>query len=94
MRGHRRRLDAPAPLTKLRELGLRRTNVTDAGLINLRMLTNLRVLDLRETRITDSGLMHLKGLTSLQRLCLGGTKVSNAGAQELQQELRTVKILR
>ena len=47
-------------LTKLQELGLNSTQVTDAGLVHLRGLTQLRHLDVRNTRVTDTGVNDLK----------------------------------
>jgi hypothetical protein len=41
------------------------TQITDAGLENLRGLKQLQGLDLGGTQITDAGLAHLKGLTQL-----------------------------
>ena len=47
-------------LTKLRELYLPETNVTDAGLENLKELKHLRYLDLRKTKVTDAGVNELQ----------------------------------
>ena len=61
------------------------TDVTDAGLEQLKDLTQLRWLDLGGTRITDVGLEHLKGLTQLEVLSLDGTEVDHgrrAGAPQ------------
>ena len=43
-------------LTKLQELHLNETKVTDAGLAHLKDLTNLQTLNLRFTQVTDAGL--------------------------------------
>ena len=43
-------------MTKLTELRLDRTQITDEGLVNLKRLTNLTVLYIDGWRITDSGL--------------------------------------
>ena len=72
------------PLTNIRELSLRNTKVTDAGLEQLEGLTPLQKLDLNGTQITDAGLGHLSGLTGLQELSLANTLVTDAGLEHLQ----------
>ena len=59
------------------------TNVTDAGLVNLKGLTFLRRLSLGNTKVTDAGLAHLKGLTNLQQLTLP-TQITDAGLVNLK----------
>jgi mono/diheme cytochrome c family protein len=65
-------------------LGLAGTQVTDAGLAQIKDLKNLRRLHLEKTGITDAGLVHLKGLTELRYLNLYGTKVTDAGLEHLK----------
>jgi hypothetical protein len=65
-------------------VSLRKTDVTDAGLVHLKGLTNLEELDLERTNVTDAGLEHLQGLTKLQWLGLAGTKVTDAGLERLR----------
>jgi repressor of nif and glnA expression len=65
-------------------VSLRKTKVTDAGLVHLKGLTGLEELDLGKTEVTDVGLKHLKGLNNLQWLGLAGTKVTDAGLKHLQ----------
>jgi serine/threonine protein kinase len=60
------------------------TEVTDAGLEQLRGLTQLRVLNLSTTHVTDAGLEHVKGLTQLQVLSLYNTNVTDAGSEHLK----------
>ena len=47
-------------LTKLEELWVDDTSVTDAGLEHLRGLTGLLVLQLEDTQVTDEGVKDLK----------------------------------
>ena len=63
-------------LTKLKELYLNNTKITDAGLVHLKGLTKLERLWLSNTQVTDAGLMHLKILTKLERLHLWNTQVT------------------
>ena len=85
-------LDLVKEMSKLQELELARTAVTDAGLVHLKGLTNLQSLDLDFTKITDAGLVHLKGMTGLSMLLLQGTKVTDAGVADLQKALPDCKI--
>src|SRR5262245_13582471 len=52
----------------MRELDLRRSRVTDAGLKHLAALTNLKVLSLWYTQVTDVGLKELAPLENLETL--------------------------
>ena len=52
--GHLRRL------TELRRLKLRRTSVSDAGLVRLKGLVNLEDLDIGGTLVTDAGVQELR----------------------------------
>src|SRR5262249_23814159 len=61
------------------------TQITDAGLRELKELNSLQELDLGRTAVTDIGLKELKGLKSLQRLSLFNTKVTDAGLKELKE---------
>ena len=47
-------------LTRLREVYLEGTLISDVGLIHLAGLTQFQALGLGSTRITDSGLQHSK----------------------------------
>jgi hypothetical protein len=66
-------------LGTLRYLDLRLTNITDAGVANIRSLKNLQTLNLFRTQLTDDGLARLKNLKQLQTLLIGGTKVTDSG---------------
>ncbi len=68
------------------------TEVTDAGLKELKKLKSLQSLDLTDTKITDAGLKELKELKSLQSLDLTDTKITDAGLKELK-ELKSLQEL-
>jgi hypothetical protein len=68
-------------------LDLGATQVSDAGLENLKGLTQLQSLDLGGTRVTDAGLNDLKRLTQLKNLFLWRTTVTNEGVKRLQKAL-------
>jgi hypothetical protein len=81
----------------------RHSQVTDAGLKQLKELKSLQALDLSGTKVTDAGLKELKELENLQTLDLSGTKFTDAGVKEIQaarpglriarEELRTLPAL-
>ncbi len=77
-------VDQNSPDRPLVEVNLAGTQVTDAGLAQLKGLTELRWLNLWNTQVTDAGLDHLKGLNGLQLLNLGNTKVGDAGLKRLE----------
>lgn len=60
------------------------TDISDAGIRNLKRLTNLQSLDLRSANISDTGLEHLKGLSRLQNLILP-FHVTEAGVDRLKE---------
>ena len=67
-------------LADLRELYLCGTDITDAGLEQVRGLRALEVLDLwRCGNVTDAGLEHLEGMSSLRRLSLWNTEITDVG---------------
>lgn len=72
-------------LTKLRGLGLERTQITDAGLVNLQGLTDLKYLSLNWTGAGDVGLKHLENLANLEVLYLCETKVGDPSLTSLSQ---------
>src|SRR3989304_1208193 len=63
-------------LTRLRELVIRNTLVTDLGLAYVREFTQLEVLDASDTQITTTGLQYIKGCRRLRELALDGPSVS------------------
>jgi hypothetical protein len=75
-------LDFLKPMSKLRELDLNDTKVTDAGLAKIKEKPLVR-LRLRNDAITDAGFReHLMGLDSLLELDLRGTAVEPATFRE------------
>jgi hypothetical protein len=60
-------------------VNLSSTQVTDAGLENLKGFTELQTLSLFNTKVTDAGLENLKGLGQLQELYVGDTKITDIG---------------
>ena len=70
---------------------IKRVQITDDGLANLKGLRNLELLDLRGTDITDAGLEHLKSLSKLQQLSLNYTNVTEAGVKALKDALPNLK---
>src|SRR5205807_667167 len=60
------------------------TQVTDAGLKELKDLKQLTTLDLTDAVVTDAGLEELKHLKQLTTLNLNATPVTGAGLKELK----------
>ena len=77
--------DGGSPLPNLRELRLNQSNITDAGLSNLRNLTRLSHLDLSQTKVTSEGLVHLKSLPNLKTLYLAHCSITGQGAVVLAE---------
>ena len=69
----------------LRRFDLSETQVSDAGLKELKALTNLTSLFLFSAKVTDRGLKELRDLTKLTTLFLGSTKVTDEGLKELKE---------
>ena len=67
-------------LSRLRQLYIRRSPVSDAGLAHLEGLTELTfTLEITETPVSDTGLAHLKGLTDLTDLNIACTGATDTG---------------
>ena len=78
--------------TKLEEIRLINTHVTDVGLAILKELPNLRSLNLfheavRKRTLTDAALAHLRPLAQLESLRLTGGWVSGAAVDNLREAL-------
>lgn len=73
-----------AAIESLRELDLRLTKITDAGVRHLGGLTRLETLNLFRTNVTDEGLAMLTGLRALRTLLIGGTGVTDEGLESLR----------
>lgn len=69
--------------TKLKELNLGNSGVTDAGLTHLADMNHLQELAL-SSHITDAGLAHLSKLTKLKKLEVFSEKVTNMGVAHLK----------
>ena len=80
------------PLTRLKQLNLSSTRITDAGLKTIEGLVNLKGLGLSFTGVTDLGMKHLAALTRLEELALLSTRVTDAGVRHLKG-LRRLKRL-
>jgi len=63
--------------TRVVDLNLSRTQITDAAMADVAKCTNLERLSLARTGIGDDGLAQLKTMTKLKYLNLYGTKVSD-----------------
>jgi hypothetical protein len=71
------------PLTGLKVLVLRRTQLNDAGAKDLAGLSALELLNCGQTKLSDEGLKSLAGLRSLRSLHLDRTKVTDKGLKHL-----------
>jgi Leucine-rich repeat (LRR) protein len=78
-------------LTKLTELNLSYTGVTDEGLQAIEGLTHLKKLSLPE-HITDKGLAHIKPLVNLTHLHVQNSQITDAGIDHLK-ELVNLQVL-
>jgi len=76
-------LKAVRKMTKLEDLNLCYTQVTDKGLEHLAGLTQLKELDLFGTGVSGDGLKHLRNLKNLRTLVLGFCPLNDAAAEHL-----------
>jgi len=72
-----------AKLTRLHDLDLHGTAITDESISDLAALTALRRLDLQGTNISDAAIATLERLPKLESLNLYRTKISNDGLARL-----------
>jgi Leucine-rich repeat (LRR) protein len=77
-------------LTRLQDLDLGGTEVTDAGLATLRSFTELRTLWL-PSRISDDGIEHLRQLKKLE-VIRGAGKITRKGLQMLADNLPKLRV--
>ena len=61
------------------------SQLTDAGLVNLRRARRLFSLDLANTAVAGDGLAHLEDLPHLQILVLRGSRVNDAAMKHIQR---------
>ena len=80
---YRRGRAKPAPLKKLRVLGLRQANIRGKGLSALKDFANLRELYLGGSNVGNGTLPILAGFKGLELLDLTFTEVTDAGLKEL-----------
>ena len=78
--------------SRVTDLHLFNTQVTDAGLEHLKELTNLEWLDLNYTQVTDAGLEQVIGLTNLEEIFLRNTQVTAEGRAMLRKALPNCEI--
>lgn len=78
--------------TKLKDLNLSGTRITDSGLQNLKGLSNLETLQLTLTRTGPDGLGHLNSLHNLRSLYVIHTAVGKEAVDKFQQELPKLTI--
>jgi Leucine Rich repeat len=74
-----------AAIPTVDKLDLCGTDVTDAGLPQLRHLTGLRELDLSRLDITDAGIATLEPLNNMASLLLDRTRVTDEGLATVQK---------
>lgn len=72
-----------AGLTKLHQLDLSYTEVTDAGIAHLTKLPALKFLDLNATELSDDALKEIAQITSLDHLRLNYGRFTDKGVQML-----------
>ena len=69
--------------SKLQEIELTKSSVTDEGMRSLTVFPRIKRLTLRGTSITDAGIVYLEKLNELQELNLKDTKVTDHCLQYL-----------
>ncbi len=75
-------LEPLGDLNKLVHLILKKTRITDSGILRLKGLTSLQTLNV-PSQISDEGLANIQSLTSLTRLDVSYTAISNDGVKHL-----------
>lgn len=70
---------------QLKRLSFRNSELTDAGLVNLKDLVQLRFLSLNGAQIRGTGIVHFKRLSQLKSLSLNDTKLTDAGMEHLAE---------
>ena len=78
--------------TKLVELNLEGTAITDLALETLRKLPSLETLDLSETHITDHALDTLQNMHHLKVLALTSTEVTQEKIREIRASMLNTRI--
>ena len=70
-------------LSKIKQLSIKNSHLTDEGLEEIKDLKNLEVLSLDYAQITDAGLEHIKGLSNLEELSLVHTPITDEGLEKI-----------
>jgi hypothetical protein len=83
-------------ISRLRELVLAGTDVSDAGLELLPTDDRLEWLDLEKTKITDAGLVRLGEMQGLRHLSVENTRIGDEGLSQLRRltKLRRLSVNR
>ena len=77
--------DALSRLTRLSDLTLNYTNISDEQLKRVAELHELKSITLNHTAVGDQGLKALAGMEKLSVLCLGGVKATPEGVRALKK---------
>lgn len=80
------------PLSRLRELLLGYSNITDEGMKTVGAFKGLRELHLYGTRVSDAGLAYLVGLRDIESLILGCPQFTDAATEHVVQ-MKSLKLL-
>ncbi|MBL9123452.1 MAG: hypothetical protein JNG90_07445 [Planctomycetaceae bacterium] len=80
--------------SRVTEIDLSETTITDEALTHVGQLTGLECLSLDDTNVSDVGLRQLFSLVRLKRLELRNTRASDAGINSLQQQLPACEMIR
>jgi internalin A len=87
-----RELALAGHLSRLEQLGLTGSRISDGGMVHLEALNHLSWIGLSSTQVTDAGLIHLKGLTHLSGLDLSGTQITDLGLAHLDRLTKLAKL--
>lgn len=81
-------------LSNLKDLGLSRTAISDAGMQYVNQFRQLEILQLQGTSLTDRGLEQLADLHELKLLSIGGTYITDEGLEQVGNfpKLRVLKL--
>lgn len=85
-------LDYVARMTKLHNLNLSGTRITEAGLAKLSPLEEVSWLRLNDLPITDAAIPLLSAMRGLTNLEMNHTQVTAAGFRELRAGIQRINI--
>jgi hypothetical protein len=69
---------------RVQSVYLGNTQVTNAGLVQIKGWTDIQEVSLKHTKVSDDGLVHLRGLVNLRELNIRDTQVTDAGLEHLK----------